>query len=115
MPQALQHRIVLVGNEPAIEQAVRTTLRARGTSPAAVCADLDAAVNEAAAHPGDVHLFIVQLPEGEDPAVLASLSEQVPGQPVLALLPPGATLAKLLAAQRAGAAQIVPLPLQADD
>jgi pilus assembly protein CpaE len=115
MPQGIQHRIVLVGVDGALEPALRAALRGRALAPAAVCADLDAARDEALRRPGDAHLFIVQFGPGDDPSWLSVLTGSLPGQPVLALLPPGADLAKLLAAQRAGAAQVVPLPWQPDD
>lgn len=115
MPQGVQHRVVLVGVEDALQGPLRAALRQRSAEPAVVCADLAAARAEARAHAGDAHLFIVRLPDGSDPASLAVLTASAPGQPTMALLPPGSDLAQLLAAQRAGAAQVVLLPWQADD
>jgi pilus assembly protein CpaE len=115
MPQGVQHRVVLVGVDGGVRPALGRALQQRGAEPAAVCADLAAARAEGLAHPGDVHLFVVQLAPGSDPARLGLLTSVLPGQPVLALLPPGADLAALINAQRAGAAQVVPLPLQDDD
>src|SRR5262245_58808998 len=110
MPQGTQHRVVLVGLEPAARSAVGAALRGRGAEPAAVEGLADA-LRQAEAHLGETHLFIAQLP----PDGLAHLTAAVPGQPVIALLPAGADVAALLAAQRAGAAQVVPLPLRGDD
>lgn len=115
MPQGVQHRVVLVGVEDALQAPLRDALRQRSAEPAAVCPDLAAARAEARARAGDAHLFIVRVADGEDPARLASLTGGAPGQPVMALLPPGSDLTALLAAQRAGAAQVVLLPWQADD
>src|SRR5262249_40499636 len=103
------------GGAGAPQPAPRSALRGRALAPAAVCPDLDCARDEALRRPGDAHLFIVQLGPADDPAWLSALTGSLPGQPVLALLPPGADLAKLLAAQRARAAQVVLLPWQADD
>jgi pilus assembly protein CpaE len=115
MPQGVQHRIVLVGVEDALQPLIRAALSQRLAEPAVGCRDLTAALDEAHAHPTDAHLFIVQLSAEEDPARLSALTGSLPGQPVMVLLPVGADLARLLAAQRAGAAQVVPLPWQADD
>src|SRR5262249_37426367 len=101
------------GLEPGARPAVEQVLRSRGAEPTAV-ADFAAAMREAEARPGEPRLFVARVPSaGSDD--LARLTAAAPGQPVIALLPPGADVAALLAAQRAGAAQVVPLPLQPDD
>ncbi len=115
MPQGVQHRVVLVGVEGGLEPALRAALQSRGAQPAAVCADLPAARAEALAHPGDNHLFIVQLGKEVPPGRISLLTSVLPGQPVLALTPGDAGVAQVLEAQRAGAAQVVPLPLAVDD
>src|SRR5262249_34865514 len=115
MPQGVQHRVVLVGVEDDLEPAIRAALRSRRAEPAVVCPDLQAARAEALAHPGDTHLFISQLGDRLMAAPLSLLTRALPGQPVLALAPAGASVAQVLEAQRAGAAQVVPLPLVVDD
>jgi pilus assembly protein CpaE len=115
MPQGVQHRVVLVAVEGSVEPAIRSALRSRGAAPASVCVDLQAARAEALAHPGDTHLFIAQFGDTLAADRLSLLTSVLPGQPVLALAPPGATIAQVLEAQRAGAAQVVPLPLVPDD
>lgn len=115
MPQAVQHRIVLVGVEDNLQIAVCAALRNRSAEPAHVCANLSEARNHALAFSGEAHLFIVQLTAEDDPAQLSRLTASLPGQPVMVLLSLGADVQRLLAAQRAGAAQVVPLPWQADD
>lgn len=115
MPQGVQHRIVLVGVEDALQPVIRTALRQRAAEPVAVCADVTCALDEALAHPGEGHLFLVQLAPGEDPGRLAKLTTTLPGQPVLALLPATTDMSRLLATQRAGASQVVVLPWQTDD
>jgi pilus assembly protein CpaE len=111
----VQHRIVLAGVDDGLQPALKQALRLRAADVSAVCADLPAAQAEALAHPADGHLFIVKLGPDADLTRLAALTSQLPGQPVLALLPAGTDLARVVAVQRAGAAQIVPLPLQTDD
>jgi pilus assembly protein CpaE len=115
MPPGALQRIVLVGVDRSLQPSLQSALRGRSTDPFAVCADLDAARSEVLSHPGDSHLFIVQVSTNGDLSRLSMLTSAAPGQPVVALLPPGADLAQVVAAQRAGAAQVVPLPLQADD
>ncbi|MFO0878616.1 MAG: response regulator [Gemmataceae bacterium] len=46
---------------------------------------------------------------------MTGLTSSLPGHPVLVLLPPGADVSRILATQRAGAAQVVPLPWQSED
>ncbi len=115
MTHAVHHRVVLVGVAEDLQAAVRSALKARGAAPAAVQPDLAAARAEALAHPGDAHLFIVQLSDSVEAGRLSVLTSVLPGQPVLVMAPPGASVAQVLEAQRAGAAQVVPLPLVADD
>jgi pilus assembly protein CpaE len=115
MPRGVKHRIVLVGVDDGLQPAIRQALQMRAGTVAAICPDLLAAQAEALAHPANVHLFIVHLPPQADLNRLGALTSVLPGQPVMVLLPPGADLNRLMAIQRAGAAQIVPLPLQTDD
>lgn len=114
MAQGVQHRVLLVNVESALQPAVREALRSRSAEPANNHPDVGSAWADALAHPGDAHLFIVQLAVGADPAGVGKLTASLPGQPVLVLLA-GADLPRLLAVQRAGAAQVVPLPWQPDD
>lgn len=111
MPQGIQHRVVLVGVEQALEPAIRAALSQRAVESVTVHEDVPSAVADALARPGVAHLFIVQLSS----AGIAALTSTLPGQPVLALLPEGASVAQVVDAQRAGAAQIVPLPFVIED
>ena len=115
MPRGFQHKVVLVGVEDGLQAALQPALRLRGAQVAAVCPDVVAARTEALAHPSDAHLFIVSLGPEADPAHLTMLTGVLPGQPVLVFLAPGDGLTRMIAAQRAGAAQVVPLPWQPDD
>ncbi|MFO0930198.1 MAG: hypothetical protein U0736_24760, partial [Gemmataceae bacterium] len=115
MPLAIQHRVVLVGMDGALKEQVSSALQQQPAEVAAACADLGAAQAEAARHPGTAHLFVVHLPAGQDPSLLAAFTAALAGQPVVVLLEPGSDVQRMLAVQRAGAAQVVPLPLQRDD
>src|SRR5947208_2340331 len=97
MPTGVFQRVFLVAVEPALQPALRAALARRSTEVVA-CADADAARAEALANPGSAHLFIAQL----DGPRLAALTAALPGQPVVALLPPGAGVAQVIEAQRAG-------------
>lgn len=115
MAQGVQHRIILVGVDSTLRGALSTVLESRAAQPTMTCPDLSSACREARAHPEQAHLFIVQLADRDSASHLSSLTGALPGQPVLVLLPPGADLASVVGAQRAGAAQVVPLPLQPED
>src|SRR4051812_21857330 len=115
MPQGVQHRVVRVGLDREVLSSLMPLLRARGAEPAVICADLVTAHGDAGANPAEAHLFIVQVGAGDDLAALSSLAGGFPGQPILALLPPGADIPRVLAAQRAGASQVVTLPLREAD
>lgn len=111
MPSGPPYRAILVAVEPALQPALRAALARRSAEVAACCADAEAARTAALASGAAMHLLIAQL----DARRLAALTTALPGQPVIALLPPGAAVADVVEAQRAGAAQVVPLPLSADD
>src|SRR3954469_16285662 len=102
MPHGLSHRVVLVGVEPALQPALRAALAQRSAAVAAICADVECARADALGNPEAANLFVAQL----DPPRLAALTAALPGQPVVALLPPGAGVADVVEAQRAGAAQV---------
>ena len=115
MPQGVQHRIVCVGLAAEVFASLTPLLRARGGEPAASCPDLASAREDAGAYPAESHLFIVHVAPDLDLARLAALPVSFPGQPVLALLPGGTDIPRVLAAQRAGASQVVTLPLREAD
>ena len=115
MPQGVQHRIVCVGLDRDVLSSLTPLLHARGGAPAVVCPDIDSAQGDAESHAAAAHLFVVQLAPGQDLARLANLTTRFPGQPLLALLPAGTDIPLVLATQRAGAAQVVTLPLREAD
>ncbi len=114
MTQCVQHQILLVGVEPRLVDSIRQALQLRSAEPTHQVATVAEARKHALAHVGDSYLFIVQLTADEDLTQLRKLTESVPGQPVLVLLG-SSDFSRLLAVQRCGAAQIVPLPWQQDD
>jgi pilus assembly protein CpaE len=107
---------ILVGCDVGVLPTLRQLLAARSLEILSVVPSLDAARTQAFPALDEDHLFVVQVPAGQDVSRLREFCSAVPGQPVLALLDPGTDLPRrLMAAMRAGAAQVVPLPLQADD
>jgi pilus assembly protein CpaE len=63
----------------------------------------------------DMRLFIHHVRQPEDVEELRRLNGGFVGRPILALVEAGKETRTLLAANRAGASQIVPLPFQSDD
>jgi pilus assembly protein CpaE len=68
-----------------------------------------------AAHGHEAILFLVEARSAEDIAHLARLNEEFPGRPIMALVDPAADPSLFLRAMRAGAAQVVRVPLQVED
>ena len=60
-------------------------------------------------------LLIVQVDEHKDPGEIKQLSDTFPGWPILALLRDAKSIEQVLRVNRAGASQIVPLPLDSID
>ena len=67
------------------------------------------------ANPGGMRLFIFQPHSAAEILHLERLNESLVGQPILALVDPASDPSMMVRAMRAGAAQVVRLPLQADD
>jgi pilus assembly protein CpaE len=74
---------------------------------------------QAAVHLADsakeVRLFLAHVPAGQDPKLLQKLKVEFAGSPIIALLADGHDPARLIAAMRAGACQVAPLPIQSAD
>jgi pilus assembly protein CpaE len=66
-------------------------------------------------NPSDTRLFVVHPSTLAEIAQLEWLSESVAGQPILALVDPANDPSMMMRAMRAGAAQVVRLPVQLDD
>lgn len=65
--------------------------------------------------PGEPWIFLVKPHSIEDVAQIEHLSDTLAGQPILALIDPTIDPTLLVRAMRAGAAQVVRLPLRSDD
>lgn len=109
--------IVLAGSSEAMIGPVRqellslpATIEAEFTSVPAVLASMSPGREG-----GAPRLFILALQTGEDFQYMRKLRENHVGQPIMALVPNLDDPIGILAAQRSGAAQVVPLPFDADD
>jgi pimeloyl-ACP methyl ester carboxylesterase len=98
---------ILVGCDVGLLPTLRQLLAARSLDVGAVVPSLDAARTQAFPALDEERLFVVQLPAGPDVSRLREFCSAVPGRPVLALLDAGNDLSRLVAAMRAGAAQVV--------
>lgn len=67
------------------------------------------------ANPGEKRLIIIQTNSTTEATQLERLNEAASGLPVLSLVDPGGDSSLMVRAMRAGAAQVVRLPLQSDD
>jgi pilus assembly protein CpaE len=107
--------VFLVGCDDGLQQALRPLLRSRGLEPLTAYGSLETAHESLLGRVGESFLLVVHLASDADVARLRGLCTALPGQPVLALLSPGGDMSRLVAAMRAGAGQVVPLPLAPDD
>jgi len=65
--------------------------------------------------PGEKRLIVIQTDSTADTVQLERLNEAATGQPILSLVDPGGDPSLMVRAMRAGAAQVVRLPLESDD
>jgi pilus assembly protein CpaE len=77
--------------------------------------DVRSCLANVATKPSDKRLFVVRPNTPSDIAQLEWLNESVVGQPILALVDPANDASLMVRAMRAGAAQVVRLPIQLDD
>lgn len=104
----------LVGCRDAVQQSVKNLLADQKVTVDESFSDVEAAVRGLQDSVQTVWLTILYVPNAASVAQLKQFTAQFVGQPVIALVD-GKDPALLLGAMRAGAAQVVPLPLVADD
>jgi pilus assembly protein CpaE len=107
--------VVLIGCSESVAPHVRRELLNRGDTVEAEFADARQASEGLRLSQTRARVFVLHLKSSLGPDQVSQLSGRFIGQPVLALLDAGTDSVAILAAMRAGAAQVVPLPLQADD
>ena len=77
--------------------------------------DVRNCLNFVLANPADKRLLVFYPKSSAEIVQLERLNESVVGQPILALVDPASDPSLMIRAMRAGAAQVVRVPLQADD
>jgi pilus assembly protein CpaE len=108
-------QVVVVGGGEDLLPDVRRELCNRFATLEAELPDVAGAVARLPLGPADKRLFIIRLASSQDLQQLRRLSSTYPGQPVVALMDGATDNLALIQAMRAGAAQVVLLPLRPDD
>lgn len=106
-----QLKAVLVHTTETILTVVQAELRDYGAAIDASFPDADAVVAHYRVPAAERRLFVIEVRGPDDVSALARLADAFPGNPVIAV-GPGEDAATVLAAVRAGAAQVVPVPVK---
>ena len=107
--------IVLIGGDEALLPHVRREALNHGATIEAEFPDAPRALKELGANTDATRLFIVYVDSDEELAQLKRLSGTFAGRPIIALVNPDRDGSMILKAMRAGALQVVPLPLRRED
>ncbi len=107
--------VTLVGCQDTVQRNVLSMLISQQASLEGQFADAASAVAGLRDVSGTIRLFIVYVPTAAHLPKLRLLTGHFIGQPVLALVDTEADPSTLLGAMRAGAAQVVPLPIATED
>lgn len=106
---------ILIGCADDVCTGVRHELAGLSVVVEAEFADVRACLTYLLAHPGDKRLIVFRLHSAAEIVLLERLNELETGQPILALVDPAHDPSVMIRAMRAGAAQVVRLPLQPED
>src|SRR5712692_7849016 len=107
-------KVILIGSDDNLMPRVRRELLNKSADREAEYPDVGSTIADLRPAPGDSRLFIVHLKSPLELAQLKRLNGTFIGKPIVALVE-GKDPSILIGAMRAGAAQVVPLPLQPDD
>jgi pilus assembly protein CpaE len=107
--------VVLVGFEGRTGDPVRGELCDRRVKIERDFTDARHAAEHLADAANELRLFLAHVPAGHDPKLVQKLKLAFAGSPIIALLADGHDPARLIAAMRAGASQVVALPVQSAD
>jgi pilus assembly protein CpaE len=107
--------IVLIGGDESVLPHVRREALNHGATIAAEYTDLASALKVLEPDADKTRLFIVYVDSSEDLAQLKRLSGIFVGRPIIALVHSDRDGSMILKAMRAGALQVVPLPLRRED
>ena len=108
-------KAILVGLEGPLLMTIRHELSAYGADIYAEVDNLAALVDMRKTMPNDLRIVITDLKSDPEIRQLKNYGAIFAGWPILALIDPLGDPGRLLAAQRAGASQVVMLPLQPED
>jgi pilus assembly protein CpaE len=107
--------IVLIGGDESVLPHVRREALNHGATIDAEFSDLPSALNELGTNTDKSRLFIVYVDSGDELTQLKRLSSTFVGRPIIALVNPDKDGSMILKAMRAGALQVVILPLRRED
>jgi pilus assembly protein CpaE len=107
--------VTLVGCHDSVQRNVLSLLINQQASLEGQYPDAESAVAALRDAAPAVRLFITHVPTSQDLPGLRLLTTQFVGQPVVAIVDPQLDPGVLIAAMRAGAAQVVPSPIGAED
>lgn len=107
--------VTLVGCHDAVQRNVLSLLINQQASLEGQYPDVESALAALRGSPGTVRLLIIHVPTAAHVPNVRLLTNHFVGQPVVALVDSQTDPGLLIAAMRAGAAQVVPLPIAPDD
>ncbi|MFL5330578.1 MAG: CpaE family protein [Gemmataceae bacterium] len=107
--------VTLVGCQDAVQRNVLSMLDYQQASLEGQYSDVDKAISSLRNVASPLRLFVMQLRGSNDLSKLKHLSGTFVGQPVVAIVDSQPDQSLLLRAMRAGAAQVVPMPIMPDD
>lgn len=107
--------VTLIGGQENVHRQVLSSLIQQQITLEGQFADIDTAANSLQKSSDALRLVVAHVPSSKDLGSLRKLTAQLAGCPVIALVDATAEPTMVLAAMRAGAAQVVPLPIMADD
>src|SRR5262245_38240129 len=107
--------VTLVGCQDHVQRNILSMLIHQQASLEGQYSDIDKAITSLRDVSAPLRLFIVHLHGGNELAKWRLLTGTFVGHPVVAIVDPKADSSLVLSAMRAGAAQVVPLPIMPDD
>jgi pilus assembly protein CpaE len=107
--------VCLIGRDEGLTAAIRRELTRCGALVQAEFRNVETAAASLRASSEEMRLFIFSLHNQGDLDQLRRLSSTFVGRPIIALVPEGSDLPTVLAVMRAGAMQVIVLPLDSED
>lgn len=108
-------KIILVGNDEAVLPHVRRELLNAFADVETECRDVQMALGRLPVIANRPRLFVVQVESEDELSQIKALSSHFPGNAILALVSKELNTRAIITAMRAGATQVVQLPLRPED